>query len=282
MPEFQEIRGRLGTVFEKRVTFIVGATRWGTAWVQQCLDAHPDVCAKGEGHFADILFPRAAELIDEYNSQCDKIGNRLQVAGLPGNAAGFSYDDVDHLLRTAVALMFQRWLAAGDEMCIVEKTPEHVVSMDILARIVPDARFIHVVRDGRDEAVAAWEFNLGLSKGEFPRTYPTFADFAEVFAGNWNRSIDAARRFARIHGPRVLDISAEDITNEPGREAERLFRFLGIDADADMIRACADTAWDIAPLDLEAGSWRQAFDDAADRAFIRQAGELLKLLGYRQ
>ena len=242
MPDFRDAQERVAQVFDKRIGFIVGATRWGTAWVQQCLDAHPDVCAKGEGHFTDILFPQVAELIEDYNGQCEKISNRLEVAGLPAGQAGFTYDDTDHLLRNALGLTFARWLAAGDVPCLVEKTPEQVVSLDILSRIVPEARFIHVVRDGRDEALAAWEFNLGLSRGEFPQTYPTFADFVEVFAGNWNRSIDAARRFARVHGARIIQVRAEDITRAPLREARGLFQFLEIDGDTDLLRACADTA----------------------------------------
>lgn len=280
MAGFRDDQERVAAVFDKRLGFIVGATRWGTAWVQQCLDAHPDVSAQGEGHFTDILFPRVAELIEDYNAQCEKISNRLEVAGLPGGTAGFTYDDIDHLLRNALGLTFARWLTAEDVPCLVEKTPEQVVHLDILARIVPEARFIHVVRDGRDEALAAWEFNLGLSRGEFPKTYPSFADFAEVFAGNWNRSIDAARRFARVHGARIIQLRAEDITRHPEREARGLFQFLEVGGDADLVRACADTAWDMAPLDLEEGAWRSSFDEPATRAFTRQAGELLKLLGY--
>jgi len=107
---FAEYQGRLEAIFEKRILLIVGATRWGTAWVQQCLDAHPNACAKGEGHFTDILFPKIAKAVDEYNAESEKIGNRLQLAGLAGNAAGCTVDDVDHLLRTAVALMLNRWI----------------------------------------------------------------------------------------------------------------------------------------------------------------------------
>ncbi len=283
MAGFRQIQDRLTGVFDKRIAFIVGATRWGAAWVQQCLDTHPHIHAKGEGHFSDILFPRMAEAFDDYNQQCTKIGNRLQVAGLGGSEAGFTFDDMDHLMRTAVALTFDRWLAAGDAICLVEKTPEHVVSLDILTRIVPGAQIVHVVRDGRDEAVAAWEFNMGLSQGEFPRTYPTFAHFADAFAGNWSRSIEAGRRFGRIHPDRYLEVHAENIARAPMGEAERLCRFLGVGGadDPDLMQLCSDTAWDAAPMDLEPGTWRQSFDDTADRLFRRQAGELLKLLGYR-
>ena len=283
MEGFRDVQAEVADVLEGGVAFIVGATRWAPAWLQQCLDAYPDVCARGEAHLTDILFPRMGEVITDYNAQAGKIGNRLRVAGLPGNAAGLEFDDIDHLLRTAIGLMFRRWAGASERtpVAIVEKTPEHVTSLDILHRILPGAKIIHVYRDGRDEAVAAWEFNMGLSKGEFPRTYPSFADYAEVFAGNWNRAIDAARRFARYGGGgNCLEVRVEDLIDHPDSVARRVFQFLGVDIDADWLRACLDTAWDVAPLDLEPGAWRQTFDAEAERLFNRQAGELLKLLGY--
>ena len=179
---FARTHGRLCWVFEKRLLFVVGATRWGTAWVQNCLDAHPNVLAKGEGHFSDMLFPLLARAFDGYNTEAEKIGNRMQLAGLPGNAAGFTFDDVDHLLATAVGLIYARWLGDGDGItCIAEKTPEHVLSLDLLDRMFPEMGVVHVIRDGRDEAVSAWDFNIGISRGEFPRKYPTFAAFAETF-----------------------------------------------------------------------------------------------------
>ena len=165
-------------MFDKRLVLIVGATRWGTAWVQQCLDAHPDICAKGEGHFTDLLFPKIVTAFDDYNSESEKIGNRLQLAGLPGNVAGYTLDGVDHVLKVAIGLALDRWLDGRNTSCVVEKTPEHVLNLDLLLRVLPSACVIHVVRDGRDEAVSAWEFNLGISRGDFFKRFPNFASFA--------------------------------------------------------------------------------------------------------
>lgn len=71
-----------------------------------------------------------------------------------------------------------------------------MVSLDLLARVVPSLKIVHVYRDGRDEAVSAWEFNSGLSRGKFREQYPKFGDFAKTFAGNWSKSITAAQRLS--------------------------------------------------------------------------------------
>jgi len=279
---FAEYQGRLEAIFEKRILLIVGATRWGTAWVQQCLDAHPNACAKGEGHFTDVLFPKIAKAVDEYNAESEKIGNRLQLAGLAGNAAGCTVDDVDHLLRTAVALMLNRWIGDTEFTCIVEKTPEHVLGLEILNRILPEAAIVHVVRDGRDEAVSAWEFNLVISRGEFPRQYPTFSGFAKEFGAAWSRSVGAAKTFGRRHRHRYLEIRGEDLVDNPDVPVASLFDFAGFGHDEDVRRYCMDLAWDDSPLDIEPGIWQTSFDDDAHTAFLRDGGELLKLLGYHQ
>ena len=123
-----------------------------------------------------------------------------------------------------------------------------MVSLDFLARIVPSLKVVHVYRDGHDEAVSAWEFNSGLSRGKFREQYPKFGDFAKTFAGNRSKSITAARRFERDH---------------PGQ----CFHFR------------AEAAWEAVQLDVDPGDWKHTFEAAEKRFFNRQCGELLKLLG---
>ncbi len=282
MEEYLKAHERLGRLLKKDIVFVVGATRWGTSWVQQCLDTHPKILCKGEGHFSDSLFPGLAKLVDQYNQDAERIGNRMQLAGLPGNAAGFTFDDVEYLMRTSVMLMFQRWLPddVDDITCIGEKTPEHVLSLELLDRLFPTMRIVHVVRDGRDEASSAWDFNMRISKGEFPRRYPTFADFAETFARNWSRSVGAARRFGRLNRRRYYQIRAEDLIEEPAPIVRRLFRFCDVEDREEIVQAGIKHAYQIAPLDIDPGVWHKRFDDEATKRFHRQSGELLKLLNY--
>ena len=281
MEEYAKVHDRLGQLLKKDMVFVVGATRWGTSWVQQCLDTHPKVCCKGEGHFTDTLFPGLAKLVDQYNQDAEKIGNRMQLAGLPGNAAGFTFEDVEYLMQSAVMLMMHRWVPEDEDVsCIGEKTPEHVLSLELLDRLFPNMRVIHVVRDGRDEAASAWDFNMGISKGEFPRRYPSFADFAETFARNWSRSVGAARRFGRLNRRRYYQIRAEEVINEPAPIVRRMFRFCDVDDREEHVQSGIKQAYQVAPLDLDPGVWQNRFDKDATRRFHRQSGELLKLLDY--
>ena len=280
MEKYRQVSERLSRVFEKEIVFIVGATRWGTAWIQQCLDAHPDICCKGEGHFTDILFPLLARGFDDYNARAEAIGNGMQMGGLTGNAAGLPFDDVHHLMTTAIGLMFERWSAGSEVKVIAEKTPEHIVSLDVLAKAVPSLKVINVFRDGRDEAVSVWNFNNGLSRGEFRRKYPNFGDYAVVFASNWRQSASAIRGFERTHPGRCFNMRAEDLQGDSVAALAPLMAFLGVDGSEPVIKAAADAAWEVVPLDVDPGMWKKKFDDESKRFFNRECGELIKLLGY--
>lgn len=285
MEDYRKSHERLVRVFDKEIVFIVGATRWGTAWLQQCLDAHPEVCCKGEGHFTDVLFPLLAKAFDGYNAQSEIVGNRLQTSGLPGNAAGFTVDDVHHLMTTAMGLMFSRWAGeaiedGGEVRVIAEKTPEHIVALDRLAEAVPNMKVIHVYRDGRDESLAVWDFNLGLSQGAFQEKYPKFQDFACTFAANWRQSVSTTRTFERGHHEQCFNIRSESFQGVEVAALKPLMQFLGVDAADTVIKDCADAAWEAVPLDVDPGTWKKKFDEDTKVFYDRECGELLKLLGY--
>ena len=280
MEKYLKNHERLARLLDRGIVFVVGATRWGTAWVQQCLDAHPEIRCKGEGHFTDVLFPMLAKVFDDYNAEAETVGNRLQKAGLPGNAAGFTFEDVDHMMTTAIGLALDRWTDGAEVKVIAEKTPEHVVSLDLLARVVPNLKIVHVYRDGRDEAVSAWEFNSGLSRGKFREQYPHFGDFAKTFAGNWSKSISAARRFERGHPGKCFHFRAEDAQGDAVKFLRPLLKFLGVDDGEAVIKDTAEAAWEVARLDVDPGDWKHTFKAAEKRSFNRECGELLKLLGY--
>jgi len=71
MNSFSETQVRTSQLFDKWLVLIVGVTRWGTAWVPQCLDGPPDICAKGEGHFTDLLFSKIVTAFDDYNFESE-------------------------------------------------------------------------------------------------------------------------------------------------------------------------------------------------------------------
>lgn len=274
------MQDRIGRVFDKQVFFITGWTMPGTAWIQHALDAHPEVYCKAEGHFADGLYPLLGRSMELFNRQSRRRTARRRAAGIEDAAGGFTHGDLEFILAQAIGLGLGRWAGDAPVRCIGDKTPEHVMFLDLLARVVPGARFVHVVRDGRDEAVSVWDFNRRVNADGFAKQQPTFESYIDTFAKTWSDSVAKARSFGRDNPERFLQIFFEDLLNEPEPVIRDLFRFLRLDEGEKEISLCLEAGAATAPPGEEPGMWRGRFEDKALAAFQRNAGELLKLLGY--
>lgn len=270
---------RLEWVFSRRIAFLFGATRWGTAVIERALDAHPEIAAKGESRVVETLLPLVGQTVGLYRRRLDEARAEAERADLPFTAVPLDAADGMHLARAAFGLALARYAGDKPAKCLVERTPEHVLALPELERLVPGALFVHVVRDGRDEAAAAWDYELRTKGDAFTKRRPDFAGFAESFARSWGNAVAAARAFGRAHPDRFLEIKCERMLDRPTPTLSRICRFLGADWRESRIGGCVEAASQFAP-DGTAGPWRERFDDAALTAFRRQAGEMLKMLDY--
>ncbi len=284
MSDYRSSLERLSRVLDRRLFFIVGLTRPGTVWLQHAVNAHPQAVCRGEGHFTNVLFPYLGRAFADYNKRMVLKGTRLRDAspgdGLSSAVYPYSNDDVRLLLACAAALTLDKVAEDADVTCIGEKTPEQVMNLKTLNEVFPDAKMIHVIRDGRDEAVSVHDFNLRTRTPGFVEKFPDFSLFAEHFARNWNRAVGAAHAFGRSHAGDYLEIRCEDLHREASPDVERLFRFLGIDDGPEAVSLAVEQGRRAAFPDGVIGQWRERFDDKARTLFNRHAGELLRLLDY--
>lgn len=281
MANYTEIQERLERVFGTRFLFVTGLTRAGTVWVQNALDAHPEVVCRGEGHFTNVLRPLVDEALRKYNDHSIRAKVLIEAAGGRSAALGFSPDDIEALTLLGAGLAMAHVLADKRVRYLGERTPEYTMGLPALDRLVPEGRVVHVIRDGRDETAAAWEFNLRTRRKGFVQKYPTLASYAEAFALQWGASVGRARAHGRQNRDRYLEIRYEDIEARPGPSVERICNFLGIAVDSEIVKRCVQGGRGWALNDSGTGQWRHLFDDAAKDNFHRHAGELLKLLGYQ-
>jgi hypothetical protein len=114
---------------------------------------------------------------------------------------------------------------AGNDMW-VEKTPHHIDHLNVIARHVPGARFIHVLRDGRD--VVASQYHAQQQDPEFWREWST-----EKMAETWN--VDVMRSLAHADRPDHLLVSYESLITDPERELTRASVFLRMDYERSML-----------------------------------------------
>ena len=102
--------------------------------------------------------------------------------------------------------------------------------MRMLAEQFPEARFIHLVRDGRD---------VMLSLRDQPFAPSSFTGVAEYWAGRVERARQAGERL----GPgRYRELRYEDLVADPERELGRLCEFVELEYRPEMLHTATPRA----------------------------------------
>jgi hypothetical protein len=150
--------------------------------------------------------------------------------------------------------------------------------MPQIRRVFPDARFVHVVRDGRD--VAASFVRLG------PHDLAGSADI-------WLRAIQSAQTFSRRHPGALIQVKYEDLVRSPESVLRPVCAFLNFSFDERMLRH-HEMDLELGDVDVHEhlrevrepvharsiGHWRQQFGDAEAAELNRRLGYMLNELGY--
>ena len=225
--------------------FVVGAARSGTTLLRLMIDCHPEFAIPPESHFVVTLAARRLRLREHSSAALEAAlaHHRFALWKLdPGEARAHvvasrpvTYADVMRGLFEAYASHrgARRW---GD------KTPGYVESLPLLDEFFPDARFIHVIRDGR--AVAA-------SVAEKPWGPPT-----PVSAAWWWRGRVQKGRHdgARLGPKRYLEIRYEDLVAQPRESLTSVCEFLDEDFDEAMFDYPGVAADRLPPGTVESGA----------------------------
>jgi hypothetical protein len=240
---------------------VVGAPRSGTSLVQSVLAAHSEL----------FSIPGETGLFSLQNI----FGRRHFGLSWAENRSLFadSRDLVDFFDR-AVELLGSRRPGAT----FVEKTPQHVLRLAFLSRRFPEARFVNVVRDGRD-CFASAKSHPGIPQ----------ASSARRFARYWRRCVDSA--LGMSGHPRILTLRYEDFARDAPRELARAMRFLELEPEPAQLdptrfgshkRARRDEFHLLrsAISDARVGRYRSELSPAERRVFERLAARQLAAYGY--
>jgi hypothetical protein len=142
------------------------------------------------------------------------------------------------LIEALAAPSFRRSGKAG----WVEMSPTNIGAAGDLARLFPEARFVHIVRDGRDVACSIVPLPWG------PRTL-------EHALAHWAKSLEAAAAGTRAAGrDRVLVLELERLViGEPDRAYAELLEFAGLEDEPAMRRFLAE---ELTARRAHIGRWR--------------------------
>jgi sulfotransferase family protein len=243
-----------------RMIFNVGARRSGTFWLQRIVAAHPEVAAvPSETHlFSHGLAP---------------LFERFQHSLRSSTKVGEVYVEREPLLdavRDLCDVVFAGILTPGATR-LAERTPMHVLHLELIAAVYPDARFVHIIRDGRDVARSLVTQDWG-------------PDTIDAAATEWRDAILAARQ-AALPADSYREVRYEALLQDPRPVVSDLYAWLDLEATDKVIAEALGEAGiganlGVEPSGIGPAKWRDSYSKADLTAFDRVAGELLAELGY--
>ena len=290
---YAALRDRIESIFAGQLFFVAGTVKSGTTWLQLMLDGHREVSCRGEGHFTHFLLPSLRRALNEYNRRIDGT-NKVIFSEIEGYPL-LREEHLNFLLASGIGLLLAEQIGEAAPLAVGEKTPDNIRSLDLLRTLFPRAKFLHIVRDGRDVAVSAWFHNLRLDADWTRKTFGSLAGYVRDYASIWAREIGQARAFAAKHPDQYLEFRYEDLHRDPAPILRGALEFLGVDASDGAIAGCREAGaferlsggrkWgEEDPESLfrkgVSGDWKNHFDDQMRAAFTAAAGDLLRDLGY--
>ena len=282
---------------------IVGSPRSGTTLLRFMLDSHPELAIPPETGFLRLgLKIRGAG---------DKLRDRFfrAVVNYPEEAPAWpDFEIPEEEFRAALARIvpfnvadgfrtfYSMYAARFGKRRWGDKTPHYCFELPTIRRVLPEARFIHIIRDGRDAALSLrgmW-FSPGWR--------------IETQASHWLKCVRAARRDGAGR-PDYVEVRYEDLVLDARATLRRVCAHIELPFDEAMLSYYSRTPArllehkgrtrpDGTPLVTQEQrlrqqsltttppnpdrvfAWKRSMDAEEARKFRRVAGNLLTELGY--
>ena len=179
------------------------------------LASHPAVYTGPETHFFDVF------------AQVERAYSRPLAGRKVGLHAYFSPDSFCGFLRHSFMYQLSMLpLPKHPVSVFLEKTPQHGLYLDLIHRLFPDAKFIHLIRDGRDVVASLIRVSESWGRHWAPRTVGQ----ASLF---WRKHVLTTRALGQEVLPpfAYLEIRYEELKVSPTKTLHGIFSWLGIGAD---------------------------------------------------
>lgn len=285
------------------VPFIVCHPRSGSTLLRLMLDAHPDLAIPPEtmfhGVFALARSPPPAPELPRAVLAAMMGSQRWNDMNVSADALLDAFTRMGERFSIAEGLrnFYRLYAARLGKTRYGDKTPGHIFWIPDIAALLPEAFFIHIIRDGRD--VAASMRHMWFGPGN---------DIKKQ-AESWLKSLAAGSDAAKAYPERCMEIGYEDLAVNPEPVLRRVLSAIDLPFDPAMLRHHERAAERLAELgelreadgglyatrEAHQGIHRRALDppnpDQIGRfrkdltgdeiaAFEDVAGSMLKRLGY--
>lgn len=267
--------------------FLIGVARSGTTLLSLMLDSHSRIAIPYESHFFVSYYQKYK--VGNLDGKDEVLLLAKQILAEPPLRRWDLTIQPEELelenctnLPSVIGAIFRTYAKKCGKEIWGDKSPPYTQYVYILEKMFPTARYIHLIRDGRDVALSL----MGKSWG--PGDFISSMEY-------WARNISCARRMLyMLPEDRFLEVRFEQLVAEPETEMKRITEFLGVEFEPEMINAYTQKAskkvgtlidsihphLKKAPSSDQAFKWKHQLKPADQALAYEIAGSELEELGY--
>ena len=209
--------------------FIVGMNGSGTTTLLRCLGRHPEIYSfpletKVLPYFIRSL-PKYGDLQNDknylklWNDLRNVFAFRRANKGLPPPLPT-EWRDLPRDFGSIVDEIFKYFALTEGKIRWCENSPMHALHVHTLASAFPDARFLHIIRDGRDCAASR---------------HRRFGYKPERTIFRWKNVVCQARGQGALLRGRYCEVFYEELTRDPEPVMRRIYGFLDVHSKSEVI-----------------------------------------------
>jgi Sulfotransferase family/Glycosyl transferase family 2 len=256
--------------------FIIGSPRSGTTVLAHALAQHSDFWVSGESDFLFYLF--SERFVERaYERAMDVPGPRwLRLEDVSEE------EFLAHVGMGINALITDR---SGGRRWI-DQTPHYTQIVDSLAGLFPGARFLHILRDGREVVHSMLNFADSIpdpAVGDFLRETVAWATDLRTACETWRQHVDTAMAFCERQPDRAMVVPYAELVAQPHAMFTRIHHFLGAadeDGPADFVSSKRiNSSFGRGPRQSAGDIW-QRWDEEERRIFTEVAGQAMRRCGF--
>jgi hypothetical protein len=269
--QIKKLNAGLGPVF------IVGMNGSGTTMLVDSLGNHPDL----------YVFPQESLVLPYFISRISSFGDlskssgRRKLADALGKSWAFWFvnNRKKVILKDSelnqpgfsgvVDSMFKHFAASQGKLRWGEKSPMYLQHIGILATYFPNAKFIHIYRDGRDVAQSIHRRYMKDPRWTIYR---------------WKKILKMGRdQGQKIGSSRYMEVRYETLTADPKNQLHQVCKFLDLQYHPFLFKASyrhIDRDQKIENIVPNSNKWRKYFNENQILKLELIAGDYLKEMGY--
>jgi Sulfotransferase family len=285
--------------------FILGNPRSGTTLLRLMLNAHPEICIPPECGFIEWWYDKYCNWKTDFNNNDEKLksfivdvlsSKKMETWNLNETIVKeiIKKENPSNYAELCACVYFTFSLHQNKKIKYWgDKNNYYIHKLPLMKKLYPSAKFIFIIRDGRDVAVSYRNVEQIETASEYK---PKLPQQIEAISKEWVQNNEQVLSFLKDSSSDHIMLRYEDLVRQTKKQLCKICEFVGIEFNHSMLNyyrknnqqgdePLATLDWKKktleAPDESRVGQFHSKLSQKETIYFENTAGDLLKTFGYK-